>query len=798
MIKKITLLVFLFSSLFMHAQVEKFSRLRIFLDQIDVFQLLRNEINIDHGKHHKNYIENDFSEADIRKLKNLGVRYEVLIDDVSHYYATQSATKSALGGQSCPLPSGQTQFNAPSNFSLGSMGGYLTYQQMLNQLDSMKAKYPQLISSRKAIDSTILTHENRFIYWVRISDNPEVQENEPEGFYNAVHHAREPMGLSQLIYYMWYLLENYQTDPNIRNLIENTQLYFVPCVNPDGYIYNQTTNPNGGGMWRKNRRNNGGSFGVDLNRNYGTFWAYDNVGSSGTASSDTYRGPSAFSEPETRNIRNFANAHNFIVQLNYHSYGNLLIYPWAYNGLETLDSAFYRRAARVMTKYNAYTTGTGTTTVGYNSNGDTDDWAYGEQIQKNKILSMTPEAGDNSLGFWPASTEILRICDDNLWQNLSYAYMLLNFGMAEETSSNLLTQLNNKAKYSLNKYGFGLGNLQVSIVPVSNNIISVGSPVTLVINQLQTQFDSITYQLSPAINSGDQVVFLLRVDNLNGLVFEDTIIKTFGNFNPVFVDNANNLNNWQNQGTGSVWNTTTQRFYSSPSSITDSPTGNYANNANTTLVLRNTVNLYNAIDASFGFWTRFDLENDYDFVQVLASGDNAVFTPLCGLYTNEGTVDQRLGEPLFDGQQLNWVQESMSLQSFLGDSTVYIKFNLRSDNAVRADGFYFDDAVLNVLYNNPTASQTERRFIPLLGQNFPNPADYQLFIPIEGLTQTDISNYSLVVTDALGRLMLSKKLNENHRNGVHVEVGDWPNGNYFYTLQGEEMQSTPKKLQIVR
>jgi murein tripeptide amidase MpaA len=97
------------------------------------------------------------------------------------------------------------------------------------------------------------------------------------------------------MYYMWYLLENYGTDPEATYLVDNREMYFVPCFNPDGYEYNRQTDPNGGGMWRKNRRNNGGSYGVDLNRNFGYMWGYDDLGSSPIPSSETYRGPSAFS-----------------------------------------------------------------------------------------------------------------------------------------------------------------------------------------------------------------------------------------------------------------------------------------------------------------------------------------------------------------------------------------------------------------------------------------------------------------------------------------------------------------------
>ena len=115
---------------------------------------------------------------------------------------------------------------------------------------------------------------------MKISDNPNTDEPEPEVLYTALHHAREPESLSQLIYYMWYVLENYATDPEVQALVDNTEMYFAPCINPDGYLYNEQTDPNGGGLWRKNRRDNlDGEFGVDLNRNYDFSWGYDDTGS---------------------------------------------------------------------------------------------------------------------------------------------------------------------------------------------------------------------------------------------------------------------------------------------------------------------------------------------------------------------------------------------------------------------------------------------------------------------------------------------------------------------------------------
>src|SRR5258705_319958 len=116
---------------------------------------------------------------------------------------------------------------------------------------------------------------------------------------DALHHAREPESMQATIWTMLALLERYGTDPLSTYLVNEREIWFVPCVNPDGYVYNESTNPGGGGLWRKNRRANaGGTTGVDLNRNYAFQWGFDNSGSSPTPTDETYRGTAAASEPE--------------------------------------------------------------------------------------------------------------------------------------------------------------------------------------------------------------------------------------------------------------------------------------------------------------------------------------------------------------------------------------------------------------------------------------------------------------------------------------------------------------------
>ena len=228
------------------------------------------------------------------------------------------------------------------------MGGYFTYQEVLDELDQMKALYPNLITTKANISNFLTQGQpdnsvtpsigGNGIKWVKISDNPDASESEPQILYTAIHHAREPMSLHQLIFYMWYLLENYETDPEIQSIVDNTELYFVPVVNPDGYLYNEKTNPNGGGFWRKNRRNNGnGTFGVDNNRNYEYFidgnsgnGMWGGEGSSGNPDSQVYRGSAPFSEVENQAMKWFVEQHNFIMAFNNHSYGELLLRPYGY------------------------------------------------------------------------------------------------------------------------------------------------------------------------------------------------------------------------------------------------------------------------------------------------------------------------------------------------------------------------------------------------------------------------------------------------------------------------------------
>ncbi len=350
---------------------------------------------------------------ELEQLRHTRISYDVLVEDLAAAFSEQPEV-SAAERAALQREGGLEQFN------YGTMAGFLRFEELVTELDSMSMLYPELATERLSLGQS---HEGREIWMVKISDNPGAEEGEPEALYTAIHHAREPQSMMTVVYFMWYLLENYGTDPEVTNLVDTRALYFVPMLNPDGFVYNETTNPNGGGLWRKNRRDNGdGSFGVDPNRNYSYLWGYDDTGSSPEPTSGTYRGPAPFSEPENQAIRDFAEIRSFGTAANFHSRGEEYLYPWGYaEGTYTPDDALFNSTSAEMAFDNGYAYGTGADVL-YPVNGSSDDWMYGEQTTKPRILSWTPEVCNRTTdGFWPPIERIIPIAQENIRANLILA-----------------------------------------------------------------------------------------------------------------------------------------------------------------------------------------------------------------------------------------------------------------------------------------------------------------------------------------------------------------------------------------
>ena len=556
---------------------EKYSRVEISLVGKDIATLARLGLETDHGLHNPGHsLVADLSASEILLAQNAGFQTKIWISDLKKDYLERLQNPAASNrGESC-AGAGVSPYPTPENYSYGSMGGYHTLAEMMAVLDDMRAKFPNLITARADLSDTIETWEGRKLQFVKISDNPDSEEPEPEVLYNALHHAREPNGASQMLFFMWYLLENYATDVEVQYILNNAELYFVPCVNPDGYVYNETTDPQGGGFWRKNLRDNGdGTYGVDLNRNYSYFWGNDDSGSSPDPSSGTYRGPGPFSEPETRSMRDFVLAHDFVFSQNYHTFSNLLIYPWAYNN-QLADTSF-AIFGKLFTRENNYKTGTAIETVGYNVNGNSDDWIYAV----GGANSFTPEVG--ATGFWPQPDEIDNLNRENVWQNLSTALCALRFGEVVDKSPRYYSIFTPNIEVELTRYGYEDGQFNITLTPLSANVVSIAPntyPATLA--QFETKTLNFNVTLQPTVQIGEEFALLLTYSN-GAYEKTDTLYKYYGGKAiEVFSENGNSLDEW-----GGSWAKTQSDFVSAPFSITDSPDGNYESNTYTDLQLSN-------------------------------------------------------------------------------------------------------------------------------------------------------------------------------------------------------------------
>ncbi|MCC7454826.1 MAG: immune inhibitor A [Crocinitomix sp.] len=760
----------------------QYAKVKIYATNAQLYEIGNLGVTIDHGQHKSNeWFITDLSQLEIQKLIDNGVPHEILIEDVATYYALHSGDASPKSDRvECPdgISSGM-EIVTPSNFHLGSMGGYYTYEAYLTELDEMRAAFPDLITEKTGI-SDFLTWESRPIHWVRISDNADSDEAEKEVLYTAIHHAREPMSLSQTIFYMWYLLENYGTNAEVTFLVDHTEMYFVPMINPDGYKRNQTTNPGGGGMHRKNRNPGIGTSnkGVDLNRNYDYHW--NETGTSPDEDGDTYAGTSAFSEPETQAIKWFCENHDFLFAFNAHSHGDLLLYPFGWStGAMAADNDYFDAYSHKMSMFNNYTAQKSSAL--YEASGDSDDWMYDADLDaKPKVYAMTPEIGD---AFWPPSSAIIPTCKEMWWSNLLLSHLTHVYGLTEDLEINQIETEVGYFSYNLQRFGIEDGDLTISITPLVG-ITTVGGENVHSLDLLEEVEDSISYDLVADIAFGDEIKYILHTSN-GDWTRNDTIVKTFGAGELVFTDACDDLTNWIGD-----WNITDEIFYSASNCITDSPFDpTYSNNLNKSVELNQTFSLEHATYAYVNFYAQWEIENDYDYVQFMISTDEGgSWTPLCGNYTNTGVDPQDVGEPLYDGNQTSWVFEEVNLIDYLEEPNVRFKFRLITDEGVQADGFYFDDFSLST----DGDGTSDIGFIEFSEESikiYPNPANE--FIRIKTADQDEV--VLIEVYDEIGQLVKSV-----YENPSFISTTDLSDGIYFVRLTNSSNESVTKRFSIVR
>jgi len=293
----------------------------------------------------------------------------------------------------------------------GINGAYHSYKELEDDLESLESAHPSIVGLHTLGTSL----ENRNILAVKISDNVVRDEEEPGILFLGCHHAREWISVEVPLLLARRLAEGYEGDPAIRELVDRSEIWIVPLLNPDGLEYSINVYR----YWRKNRRANAdGTFGVDLNRNYGYMWGRDNQGSSAWPDAEDYRGVSAFSEPETRAVRDLFLGGNFLAAVSYHSYSQSILYPWGFTDIPTGKDELLRglglEMAGLIETVNgrSYACGPAASSL-YVTNGDLADWTFGVSGIPSYTIELPPVDIQHG-GFFNAEDEIESVFRENL------------------------------------------------------------------------------------------------------------------------------------------------------------------------------------------------------------------------------------------------------------------------------------------------------------------------------------------------------------------------------------------------
>lgn len=351
-------------------------------------RLAATGVSVDEARDHSVVVSADGAQA--RQLRALGYRLEQL-----------PAPPARLAGEP------PTTLDFPPADS-----GYHNYAEMTAEIDRIIGEKPDLVS--KQVIGT--SHEGRDIVAVKISDNVSADEDEPEVLFTHHQHAREHLTVEMALYLMGEFADGYGTDQRITDVVDGREIWIVPDLNPDGGEYDIATGAYR--SWRKNRQPNSGSsaVGTDLNRNWDYQWGCCG-GSSGSPSSDTYRGSAGESAPEVKVVADFARSRvvggeqQITAGIDFHTYSELVLWPYGYTyddtapGLTQDDRDAFAAVGEKMAASNGYTPQQSSDL--YITDGSINDWLWADQKVFSYTFEMYPSSAGGG-GFYPPDEVIER------------------------------------------------------------------------------------------------------------------------------------------------------------------------------------------------------------------------------------------------------------------------------------------------------------------------------------------------------------------------------------------------------
>ncbi len=723
------------------------------------------------------------------------------------------------------------------------IAGYRSYSQMLDELMQLQAQYPGLIQVSSIGESwgSIYAAEGTAAYqsfdhelWaVKVSANVQTEEDEPAFYFVGEHHAREPLSTETCMGILIHLVENYGSDPLVTDILNTSEVWIVPLLNPDGHkIVLQQTDI----WWRKNLRDNNGNHsfnhqsygdgldGVDLNRNYGWFWGYTSA--TDDQESATYHGPEAFSEPETQALRDFLLSKPFLAGIGYHTYGEYVLYPYGYvSGIAAPDQTELATLADEISallpslEYGNYAPGASWEL--YPVSGSLDDWMYAQTGAYAYTIEMATQ-------FIPPAAQIPQIVQ----HQVNGAMALLQRKNRKTLSGHitdaitgeplsaliLVDGIDDQPVYRKPRYsdpafgayhyflpagyhtvhylcpGYATQTLTAQISPDTPTIQDVSLFPT------QAQELSILVQddyfdpLPGATVSFDDLTLLPLVSGPDGDI-------TLPGFHPgvyrltVSKPGYETLRlrreidctsitlrltgqpvmiedfelNLSNWVGTGAWNRTTSEFFEGGYSLSDSPNGNYSNNGNSTCRLATPITLDSVQNANIQFQIKRSLALDGDNLIVEASIDGTNWTVL-GFY--EGSAD--------------WTLQSYNLNSFIGHD-LHFRFRLNTTSYGSSNGVFIDD--LKLYLNADVSSGSDPLLPPALVtlSAGPNPFSGSTRVTLKtsaGLDNANLGIYNLKgqLVKNLSPLKLAKGSHELHWDGLDDNGSPTASGIYLLRL----------------
>lgn len=539
--------------------------------------------------------------------------------------------------------------------------------------------------------------QNRPLYALKISDNVQINESEPELKYIGSIHGDETVGYDMLIRLIQLLTSQYGIDPRITNIVNNTEMWISPMMNPDGYVLGQRYN----------------AAGIDLNRNFPM--------------------PTGVDHPDDNNwgieniaMMDFSNAHNFALSINFHGGALVINYPWDYTPVLATDDALLQQLSLTYSMHNQpmynsteFPQGITNGAAWYIITGSMQDWNYGFT----SCIEVTAEISNTK---WPAASTLDTYWAQNQESLLSYIEFAQR-GIIGIVTNNAQTPIPATIKisgntkwirndpvvgdyhrillpgtYTVNVSSPGYINQSVVVtVPpsgyVTQNFVLEAAQLTSCSGQVRdlaglpiagaliTMGDEGSQAVSDAMGNFTisgiyEGIYELTASAAGFGVFQNELNLRSNSGRQVIVlapplfsdDFEATLTNWT---VTSPWAIVQQ---DGNGVLTDSPSGNYGNNVNRAIRLTSPLNLQNVRNPRLSLKARWDLETSYDYVYVEGSSN----------LSNWREIHR------FTGQQNQWQSFTFPLDDWT-TGNFYLRFRLRSDFSTTADGIYIDDVIIS-------------------------------------------------------------------------------------------------------